>query len=311
MTRQEFIITLRSELKKLPPEEIVAATEFFEEYFDEVLESGERTEEEILQELGNPKRVAAQIKADYAARILDGDETILNEKTTVKKKLSAVWWVIIGIVSAPVSIPLACGLAFVGFWVFFGLLGFVLGIYALIILGAVLSVAAFVMGILAIGPAVTSGILFLGFGFIGAAITAAAGVGAFIGTKELIKAIARAFRRGREKHKLKKLGKMATNISPESEWSFADDDAKADMKKTPGTEMTAGAEMAGVPAAYENDDADEAAFMEEIAADEKAAEETDADAPETDAPETDAPEADAPEADAPEAEEEEGGEKHE
>ena len=66
MTRQEFIVTLREGLRKLPPEEIVAATEFYEEYFDEVLESGEKTEEEILDELGSPKRIAAQIRADLS-----------------------------------------------------------------------------------------------------------------------------------------------------------------------------------------------------------------------------------------------------
>ena len=49
MTRQEFIVTLREGIRKLPPEEIVAATEFYEEYFDEVLETGEKTEEEILK----------------------------------------------------------------------------------------------------------------------------------------------------------------------------------------------------------------------------------------------------------------------
>ena len=37
MTRIEFIQALRKELRKLPPEEIVAATEFFEEYFDDAL----------------------------------------------------------------------------------------------------------------------------------------------------------------------------------------------------------------------------------------------------------------------------------
>ena len=107
MTRQEFIVTLREGIRKLPPEEIVAATEFYEEYFDEVLEAGEKTEEEIVSELGNPKRIASQIKAEYAARLLDGDESLLGEKPTTKKKLSAAWWVVIGIVSAPVSIPVA------------------------------------------------------------------------------------------------------------------------------------------------------------------------------------------------------------
>ena len=91
MTRQEFITTLRDGLKKLPPEEIAAATEYYEEYFDEVLESGEKTEAEILAELGSPKRIANQIRAEYAARILGGEVSALGEKPTTKKKLSAAW----------------------------------------------------------------------------------------------------------------------------------------------------------------------------------------------------------------------------
>ena len=39
MNRQDFIASLRKELSKLPPEEIADATEFYEEYFDEVLEN--------------------------------------------------------------------------------------------------------------------------------------------------------------------------------------------------------------------------------------------------------------------------------
>ena len=86
MTRSEFINNLRKELRKLPPEEIVAATEFFNEYFDDALESVntdgltekkaeeliEKKEEELVRELGSPKTAAKQIKADYASRILEG-----------------------------------------------------------------------------------------------------------------------------------------------------------------------------------------------------------------------------------------------
>ena len=77
MTKQEFIVTLREGIRKLPPEEIVAATEFYEEYFDEVLEAGEKTEEEIAEELGNPKRIGADQsglrgKAPGRRRVLAG-----------------------------------------------------------------------------------------------------------------------------------------------------------------------------------------------------------------------------------------------
>ena len=110
MNRQEFILALREELSKLPPEEIVDATQYFEECFDEATdglddEARLAEEERLAAEFGNPKRIASQIKADYAARILDTEEPARGEKPGAKKKISAIWWVILGIFSAPVAIP--------------------------------------------------------------------------------------------------------------------------------------------------------------------------------------------------------------
>lgn len=222
MNRQEFILALRRELKKLPPEEIVAATEFYEEFFDEVLANGAKTEQEIIAELGGPKRVAAEIKADYAARILDDDETVVESgKGGKTNKISAVWWVILGICSAPVSIPLACGIAFVAFCVFFGLLGTVLGIYGAIIGCACGAIGAIVFGIIAFASCVSTGFLFVGAGLLLAALTAAAGVGAFIGTRELIRLIVRLITDAHDKRKNKKLAQMSEAAG--GGWTFAEE----------------------------------------------------------------------------------------
>ena len=225
MTRQEFIVTLREGIRKLPPEEIVAATEFYEEYFDEVLEAGEKTEEEIVSELGNPKRIAAQIKADYAARLLDGDESMLGEKPTTKKKLSAVWWVVIGIVSAPVSIPVAIG----AFWVLVGAICLVIGLAVGIIGAAVAGIGCTVFGFVILASAVSSGIMMIGLGLIVLAVSTAAGAGLFIGVKAAVIAIAKAIRRGREKRRIKKL---TADRAVAEEWVYvsqADEDEKEFM----------------------------------------------------------------------------------
>lgn len=221
MNRQEFILALRSELKKLPPEEIVAATEFFEEYFDEVLANGEKTEKEIVAELGEPKRVAAEIKADYASRILDGDESVISSDKKKTKKISAVWWIILGICSAPVSIPIACVVAIVAFCVLFGLLGTIIGIYAAIIGCAFMAVGAIVFGIVAFASSVATGLMAVGFGLLLAALVAAAGVGAFIGTRELIKLIVRLIREAFDNRKKKKIERMADSAG--SGWTFAEE----------------------------------------------------------------------------------------
>lgn len=228
MNRQEFILVLRRELKKLPPEEIVAATEFFEEFFDEVLANGAKTEQEIIAELGGPKRVAAEIKADYAARILDGEE-LPGEAGSEKKhsKVSAVWWVILGICSAPVSIPLACGIAFVAFCVFFSLLGTILGIYGAIIGCAFGAIGAIVFGIIAFAGSVATGFMFVGIGLLLAALTAAAGVGAFIGTRELIKLIVRLIRNAHDKRKNRKMAQMSQTAG--GGWTYAEEPADPKM----------------------------------------------------------------------------------
>ena len=226
MSRQEFILALRRELKKLPPEEIVAATEFFGEYFDDVLTSGEKTEEEIINELGSPKKVAAEIKADYAARILDGDETVLDKKPSAGKKISAIWWVVLGIISAPVSIPIACCIAFAAFCVFVSLLGIMIAIYATIIGCACGAIGAVVFGVIAFGSSLATGFMFIGIGLLLAAMTAAAGVGAFIGTRELIKLIVRLVKGQHDKNKNKKLQKMYSNTG--EEWVYVQEDNPTD-----------------------------------------------------------------------------------
>lgn len=209
MNREEFILTLRKELSKLPPEEIVAATEYFEECFEEAAEGltdEERLAEEqrLIKEFGNPKRIAAQIKADYAARLLNGDETVLDKKPGTKKKLSAVWWVVIGICTAPVSIPLAIGAICVAIWIICA----IIGIYAGIIGGGMASIGAIVLGIVFLTSSGASGVMTIGAGLVGLAVTAAAAVGAYIGTKALVKAIARGVKNQNSKRKTKKYSKM-------------------------------------------------------------------------------------------------------
>ena len=224
MTRQEFIVSLREGIRKLPPEEIVAATEFYEEYFDEVLETGEKTEEEIIEELGNPKKIAAQIKAEYAARLLDGDESMSGEKPTVKKKLSAVWWVIIGIVSAPVSIPIAIAIATGAFTIVSAIIAGIIGVC-----GA--GISAIAMGCKFMADAASSGIMILGIGLMLLAAAVAAGFAVFLGCRAIVRKITKAVKRRKEIHRRSELNEMRGGGS---EWVYAsrpDDDEKAFMEE--------------------------------------------------------------------------------
>ena len=195
MNRQEFIQSLRDELAKLPPEEIVDATQYFEECFDEAtdgLEGGAKLaeEERLAAEFGSPKRIAAQIKSDYAAKILDGDGHAGGEKPGAKKKLSAVWWILIGICSAPIAIP---GVIFT----FTMVICVLIGIIAAFISGIALTV----MGIAGLVQSVSGGVMTMGIGLMLLAVSAAAGFGAFIAMREIIRLIARNVRENNRKRK--------------------------------------------------------------------------------------------------------------
>ncbi len=222
MNRQEFIQALRQELRKLPPEEIASATEFYEEYFDEVLESLNTegmTEEEakafllqeeqrLAQELGSPKSIAAQIKSEYAARLLEGDPGISAENATAGSRLSAIWWVIIGICSAPVSVPLAIVIGCAAIAAICGLISLMAGIYAGIIGGAAGGLVATVCGFLFMGSSTACGVMVLGFGLLALSVCVAAGAGAFIGTRALIRGLAHLARTLNEKRRRNRLNRM-------------------------------------------------------------------------------------------------------
>ena len=222
MTRIEYIQTLRKELRKLPPEEIVAATEFFEEYFDEALDAldteglsqeaaqqlREETMARLIEEAGSPRTVARQIRAEYASRILEGESAPDGKKATVGSRISAIWWVIIGICSAPVSIPIAICIGCLAFGVILFVLSVMCGVYAGIIGIAAGAIGSLVLGCLAIPAAGSTAVMSLGTGLVLAAVSSAAGVGAFIGTRELIRWLARLARRVNEKRKMKKTRRM-------------------------------------------------------------------------------------------------------
>lgn len=222
MNRQEFMGTLRSELSKLPPEEIADATEFYEEYFDEVLENTDteglteeeanakraKAEAELIQEIGSPKTIAKQIKAEYASKLLEGN-TESGKTPSVGHKLSAVWWIIIGICSAPVSIPVAIGIVCLACGILTGLVGLIFGIFAMIAGLFVASVSSFAVGISSLSISIPAGAMFMGFGLMGLALAAAGLVGAILIIKEIVLALARYFTKLNEKRKMKKLEKMS------------------------------------------------------------------------------------------------------
>ena len=221
MNKQEFILTLREELAKLPPEEIVDATEYFEECFAEATDGlDEETriaeEERLAAEFGSPKRIAAQIKADYAARLLDADEAAGGEKPGTKKKLSAVWWIIIGICSAPIAIPLVISVFVMAFCICIAVIACFIG-----------GIAAVVVGIGALVKSFAGGIMTMGIGLMLTAASAAAGFGIFLGIREIVRAVAKSVKKNNAEKMAKESEKEFRTEEPEKD-EAADDAANTD-----------------------------------------------------------------------------------
>ena len=252
MNRQEFILALREELAKLPPEEIVDATQYFEECFDEATDGLDEEariaeEERLAAEFGNPKKIASQIKADYAARILGNNSTAAGEKPGTKKKLSAVWWILIGICSAPIAIPIVI-------CVFMMILCVLFVIIACLIAG----IAAVVAGIAAFTDSVAAGFMTVGIGLMLAAASAAAVFGAFLGIREIVRAIAQSMRKRNEE---KKATEIEMEFSRNGEKASGNDGAANDAAKDRNVSGGSAADNAA------NDEA-KSAGSSELAADE-------------------------------------------
>ncbi|MDO4270859.1 MAG: DUF1700 domain-containing protein [Eubacteriales bacterium] len=62
MNRNDYMSALRGALSVLPDEERASALRYYEEYFDD---AGPENEQKVIEDLGAPEMVAAQILADY------------------------------------------------------------------------------------------------------------------------------------------------------------------------------------------------------------------------------------------------------
>ncbi len=247
MNRREFIDKLRKELSRLPQEEIDAAVEYYEEYFDD---AGRENEKEVLEQLGSPKKVAAQIKSEYAIKLFDKEE-----KPAVKKKISAMWYVILGICSAPVSIPLAIVLVTVTVTILIALAVCVICLFAGIIGGILCAVACVILGIMAIPVSISTALMFAGAGICALGFMAAAGVLLFIGARAGTRAVVKAAKKQSERKKIRKM----LDKSERKKWRYSEPESDAETADPAAVHVNA----AGAEEVYASEYA-EAADTEEI-----------------------------------------------
>ncbi len=92
MNKSIFMSTLKKKLKRLPKDEIYNITNYYEEYFQD----SNKSEEEVIAELGSPSIIASQILSDYAISS-NGNSMSISNKILIS---------ILVILAAPIGIPL-------------------------------------------------------------------------------------------------------------------------------------------------------------------------------------------------------------
>ncbi len=157
MDRASYLKKLRGKLHRLPAQELDAALAYYEEYLDE---AGEENEQQVIQQLGSPSKVASQIMADFALKDFD------TTPASTKKNMTTIWLIILAILSAPLSLPiLATAVALIislGAVVF----SFVIAIVATI-LGIFLGgIVALISGFFVLTEHWPTALLFIGVGLI-------------------------------------------------------------------------------------------------------------------------------------------------
>lgn len=241
MNRKEFLRKLQLELYKLPRHEIDDAIAYYNEYFEE---AGEDQEQAVIKELGTPSKIATQIKADYAVRQLESMESNRGNRAgggnagnagyggsgynegagsgsrndKAPGKLSAAWWVVIGIVggifAAPVAIPVAFALAALLIGLFIGIIAILFACMVTAIVLIVLSIVAVIVGLTLLATSAPLALLVIGMGLMGISLMALLTVGIVALTNVFFRFIARKHRESQIRRAQRKHEKLQQRVQP-------------------------------------------------------------------------------------------------
>ncbi|OEC01881.1 hypothetical protein GY31_10940 [Lysinibacillus sphaericus] len=157
MDRESYLKKLRGKLRRLPAHELNAALVYYEEYFDE---AGVENEQQVIQQLGSPSVVASQIMADFALKDLDATPA------STKKNMTAIWLIILAILSAPLSLPLLAVAVALIISVGAVIFSFVIAIVAMVLSIFFGGIIALISGVLVLTEHWPTALLFIGIGLV-------------------------------------------------------------------------------------------------------------------------------------------------
>lgn len=158
MNQEQYLQELKERLRAIPKEDRDEALSYCEEYF---FEAKEENFQQAYDDLGSPSKFAAQIKADS---IIKQQEEMNVNKTKSKSDMKSLWIIVLGILSLPISLPLAiagCALLFAGFLVLcaLGLVAFIC-----VMIFFILSICAIILGVKLVGISLYAALAFFGSG---------------------------------------------------------------------------------------------------------------------------------------------------
>jgi len=164
MTKTAFLAELHRRLSVMPLAEAEAAIAYYDEYLSE---AGPENEAAAIADLGSPAQVATGILGDQVYADTTGEDK------SVRKGLSALWMVVVGLFAAPVALPLAFVLIIVIFSVLIAILSAVFSAATAAITLLVAGLIYIAMGFVVLFSHFATGITTIGIGFIASALGAA------------------------------------------------------------------------------------------------------------------------------------------
>ena len=162
MNKNEFIKELSTRLKYIPAEDREDAISYYTEYIEDMNLS---EDEDVTKNIGQPKDVAKAILSD----VKDKHISQQKESKSAKGTAMVVWLVILGLLSAPLSIPIGIVALALAFALVVTVAAIILSLFAaaaallfggIVALLAVFSVGSFGQGLFCFGI----GLLTIGLG---------------------------------------------------------------------------------------------------------------------------------------------------
>ena len=111
----DYIEEFRALLGQFSPEERDEAVDFYREYLQD---GSYETYDDCIRELGTPHQLARKVLADYSIRTLEAPVSQQSRKQQPKNDVKTIWLIVLAILSTPVTIPLALGIAGLSIGVF-------------------------------------------------------------------------------------------------------------------------------------------------------------------------------------------------